>query len=331
MFAPRVKDTLRRAWYGLWFQPYDPLPAAVFRISLGVLFSAMYLALYPNWDRYFAPQGVLSLQDPTLPPLADDWWSLFYWLPHVPVRVFWVIGLIAALAFTIGWRVRFWTVVLLVLETSMIARNRFAINGEDLVGRMLLFYGCFAPLGATLSVDAWVARRRHVVEAGPPAGATPRIWPIRLMQINFALVYVFSLPLKLVGDEAWRNGEAIYLSVVSNMWSRVPWPQPFYGFLGTLMTFFSVAAEATFPILVWFSRTRPFTIAALASLHIGIAVVLKNVTFFSLTMVCSLFLFISANELRAGGSYLRTAWTRLRRLAASIEPGKSHESPITHH
>jgi hypothetical protein len=323
MLAARVAGVLRRAWNRLWFAPYDPLPAGLFRISIGTLFTVMYVALYPNWDRYFGPDGVLSLSDRTVYQVPEDWWSLFYWFPHVPFRLFWVLGLIAAVGFTVGWRTRLWTVVLFVLETSMIARNRYAINGEDLVGRMLLLYGCFAPLGAALSVDAWLARRK---------GATPsrpRIWPIRLMQLNFAAVYVFSLPLKLTDDPAWTNGQAIYYSMVSNMWSRNPWPQHFYGFASPVMTFFSIAAEGSFPLLVWFSRTRPFAIAALAGLHIGIAVMLKNVTFFSLTMVCALCLFPSAAELRSLRSRLQTTWTRARRLIASLELGRSHDGQVT--
>ena len=102
------------------------------------------------------------------------------------------------------------------------------------------------------------------------------------------------------------------------MWGRVPWPQAFYGVLGTTMTFFSIVVEGTFPLLVWFARTRPYVILALASLHLGIAVMLKNVTFFSLAMVCSLFLFASAAELRLLGTSLRTLGMKIRRIWTSI-------------
>jgi hypothetical protein len=330
MSAPwlnRLAGALARGWNRLWFQTYDPLPAGLFRISLGLLLTAMYLALWPNWARYFALDGVLSLNDPTLPPMSDDWWSLFYWLPEVPFHLFWVLGLVAALAFTVGWKTRFWTVVLFALETSMIARNRWGINGEDLTGRMLLFYSCFAPLGAAVSVDAWLARRRaRKTEA--PAPSSPRIWPIRLMQINIAAVYVFSLPAKLRDDVAWLNGEAIYYSVVSNMWSRVPWPQLFYGPLSTFMTYFTLVAEASVPLLVWFSRTRPFVVAAIASLHLGIAIMLKNVTFFSLTMVCGLFVFVSSTQVRWVWARLQTLGKRLRGFLSSIELGRSGSGQI---
>jgi hypothetical protein len=311
MSAPpltRAGRLIARAWNRLWFAPYDPLPAGVFRIALGLLLTAMYLVISPNWERYFSPDGVLSLNDPTLPPLADDWWSLFHLLPGVPLRLFWVLGLVAAVAFTAGWKTRFATVVLFAMETSMIARNRWAINGEDLVGRMLLFYGMFAPLGAALSVDAWLARRKAARAGVQPAAAQPRIWPIRLMQLNIAAVYLISLPAKLTDDVAWLNGQAIYFSVVSNMWSRVPWPRPFYGVLGNVMTYFTIVAEGSVPLLIWFRRTRPFVVAAIASLHLGIAIMLKNVTFFSLTMVCAFCVFLSSAQ-------VQWIWARVRALA----------------
>jgi hypothetical protein len=315
--------TLSAAWNRFWFQPYDPLPAGLFRIAFGALLTLMYAALYPNWDRYFGVDGVMSLNDPGLPPIVEDWWSAFVWLPHVPFRVFWAIGFVAAIAFTVGWLTRVWTIVLLVIETSMVARNGFAINGEDLVGRMLLFYGCFAPLGGALSIDAWLKSRRK-----DPTPLAQSIWPIRLMQINFALIYVISLPIKIASDDAWTNGEAIYLSVVSNLWGRVPWPRPFYGVLGTISTAFAVLAEGTFPLLVWFSRTRPVVLLTLASLHIGIAVMLKNVTFFSLSMVCAVFLFPSEAEIRAAQAHCRQTWIRFRRLWTSLSFGRSDHGPV---
>jgi hypothetical protein len=301
---------LSRVWNRLWFTPYDPLPAALFRISFGAILTLVYLALFPNWARYFGANGVLSINQKLFDDSSDAW-SLFHWFPALPFLSFWVLGLAAAIGFTVGWHTRLCCIMLFILEQAMINRNRFAINGEDLVGRMLLFYGCFAPLGRTLSVDALLARRR----GRAASGGTPQIWPVRLMQINFAAIYAFSLPVKLM-DESWRSGEAVYLSLASNMWGRLTWVQPFYGWLGVTMTWLSILAEALFPVFVWHHRTRPYMLAAAAALHVGIAVMLKNVTFFSLCMVCGLCLFPSAAEMRAWAGRLVDVWHRYIRRAA---------------
>src|SRR5262249_55228846 len=146
-------------------------------------------------------------------------WSLFYWAePWVPVRVFWYLAVLAAIGFTVGWQTRLCTVLLWVFELSMAHSNRMFVNGENSVFVMLLFYGCFAPFGHSLSVDRWLKDRRQRTGT-PVAEELPMIWPVRLMQINLALIYVISLPHKL-SYEVWQphDARAIYLSVLSDLW-----------------------------------------------------------------------------------------------------------------
>ena len=161
--------------------------------------------------------------------------------------MWWGIGFLASLAFTVGWQTRLATIALYVLEMSMIHCNRFIINGEDLVFRVLLLYSCFAPLNASLSVDRWLRDQRLKARGKPMEAPRPLIWPIRLMQINIALIYVISLPNKLVDDIAWRNGDAIYLVMTSNLWSRGIWPQLYYGWLGKVATYWTILTRGIVP------------------------------------------------------------------------------------
>jgi hypothetical protein len=164
------------------------------------------------------------------------------------------------------------------------------VNGEDLVVRMLLFYSCFAPLGAALSVDA--ARR-------PPPVRPPQIWGVRLIQINLCLVYVFTQSHKVFGDVVWRNGDAMYYTMVSRVWSRWPWPGLYYdGAVSALSTWASLLVEIGFPIAVWFGRVRVWAVLAAAVLHLVIALALANVGFFNLSMVCSFCAFLTTDDLR---------------------------------
>lgn len=233
-------------WKTFWFDRFDPLPLALFRIALGTLILWMFICLYTSWERYYAMSGVLSINNPALPASEVDWWSIFYWTRSLlPVQAIWCLGLGASVGFTNGWQTRTCTILLYIIVTSMIHSNRWVINGEDLVFRMLLFYGCFATLDQTLSIDHWrKTRRPATTEISPSRG--PVAWPIRLMQINIVLVYAISLPNKLMDDIAWRNGNAIYLAMVSNMWSRFPWPGLFYSrILSKLFTYGTIVVEAT--------------------------------------------------------------------------------------
>jgi hypothetical protein len=278
-------------WKRFFFSPFDPLPLAMFRISLGLLILGAYLCLAPNWHDYYSDTGIGG-------PYID-WWSIFYFTNGIiPLNLFWWMAVAASIGFTLGYQTRVCTIILYILEVSMIHSNRMIANGEDFTFRMLLFYSCFTDLGKALSLDAWIKAKKQSLIAND-SSTWPMAWPIRLMQINFALIYVISLPNKLAYDPAWLNGDAVYLSIVSNLWGRWPWPSLFYGGgLSQILTYLTLLAEGTFPVLVWFDKTRMYVIALVASLHLGIAVMLQNATFFTLSMVATLWIFIPGTMLR---------------------------------
>jgi hypothetical protein len=93
--------------------------------------------------------------------------------------------------------------------------------------------------------------------------------------------------------------------MVNHTWSRWPWPAMFFpAWTSGLATFGSLLLESAFPVLVWFEPFRLPLVLALALLHLVIAVVLQNVTFFSLAMVSALCLFLTTDDLR------RLGWRR---------------------
>jgi hypothetical protein len=269
-----------------------------------VLIFLTLIALLPSWDFFYSAQGVCK-RLPGQPVGMQEWASLFYYAEGIiPAKALGWLGILTAASFTVGFQTRACTIFLFLLVCSMVNTCRSSINGEDLVYRMLLFYSCFAPLGQSLSVDSW--RRRG--DASPP----PRIWPVRLMQINFALIYIFTQTRKVYGDPVWMGGDAMYYTMVNTTWSRFPWPMLFANPLVTkLTTYGSLVIELAFPLLVWFRPFRLSVIALLAAVHIGIAVGLQNVTFFSLAMVAALWIFVPAADTRRLGRSV-SRWLSLR-------------------
>jgi hypothetical protein len=296
---------LWRVWDRFWFSRIDPVSASVCRICLGGLLVCFYVANAPNWERYYAADGVtgVSVLDPTRAQQSP--WNVFAWTEGVvPLGAFWWLGLFCAVCFTIGLNTRLSTVVLFVLQTSLVHANRAAANGEDLTFRMLLFYGIFAPLNDTLAVDSWLEQKFRK----EPRTDVPLAWPIRLMQLNILLVYVISVPYKLAIEGAWWDGTAIYWTMMNATWCRHPgwllwaqWP------VSALATYGTLFVEGLFPILVWFRRTRLVALAAVAAMHLGIALMLQNVSVFTLSMVCSLWLFVPPETTRRLGAALRSA------------------------
>jgi hypothetical protein len=209
----------------------------------------------------------------------------------------------------------------------MIHRSPYVVNGEDLVLRMVLLYGIFAPLGGAWSVDAWLRSSKGSPlrsSKGSPLRSSkgsrnvslqPQIWAIRMLQINFALVYMISLPYKIGQDVDWLTGDAFHWTVASDMW-WIPGflPEISYAFGGAIrkaLTWGTLLVEGLFPILVCIPRTKLWAIASVTSLHIGIAILVPNVTFFSLSMLCGFCLFLPPETIRQAATYLGTMFNPL--------------------
>lgn len=291
-------------WNHFWFRRFDPLSVGLFRIFLGSLMLIMFAASYPGWVSFYDADGILSLNDPDLDPYRQPvGWSLFALTQDLlPTMFWWWFGTLVTISFIAGLATRLCTISLFLLVCSMVNRTPVMVNGEDLVFRMLLFHGMFAPLGHSLSLDAWLRRRwrrRAGLEDAPPR---PMIWAIRMMQINVALIYVISLPFKLADDAAWLQGDAIYWTLASDMWSRGWFPEMGYrwgGAFSKLATYGTILIEGQFPILVCFRRTRLLAIGLVTSLHLGIAVMVPNVALFTLSMVCAFWIFMPPATTRA--------------------------------
>ena len=83
--------------------------------------------------------------------------------PGLFTATYLLMGLLALL-FTLGWRTRLVTPVLLVLWVSLTQQNPLGTDAGDVVVRLVLLYVCFADLSAHWSLDA---RRRTRAAARP--------------------------------------------------------------------------------------------------------------------------------------------------------------------
>jgi hypothetical protein len=180
------------------------------------------------------------------------------------------------------------------------------VYGGDVVLRLLAFGVALGPSGRALSVDA-------LRERGP-ARATMPAWPIRLLQIQSALIYFTSGVAKLHGS-SWRDGSAIAaaLSVppiarfdLTSILARAP-------VVPRVMGWLTVAWEIGFPLLVFSSRLgRRLALRVGVAFHLGIIVFLR-IHWFGHLMILSYLAFQPAEA-------FDRAELRLRRLARCI-PG----------
>ncbi|MCA9058148.1 MAG: hypothetical protein KDA85_06595, partial [Planctomycetaceae bacterium] len=284
----------------------DARPLALFRMLSGLLCVCMFLASAPNWNRFYAADGIISLASTDLHNTrVNSNLGLFYWTEGlVPIETWWFVCVAFSVMFLVGWKTRWATVGLYVMVESLLHRNPYLANGEELVLRMCLLYMFFANLGAVWSIDALLAKRRGHVRPHLLPG-----WPVRMMQINVALIYVISLPYKLAQDPGWVTGDALHWTIASDMWgpSEYPWLTLCCGgWLRKGITFGTVLVEAFFPLCVWFRSTRRIAILTIAALHLGIAAMIPNVTYFTLSMVCTFPAFLAAEDV----DLLHRLWCR---------------------
>jgi Vitamin K-dependent gamma-carboxylase len=288
-------------WNKVWFSECDPLPAAVCRIAVGLLMLYSFTGMSQNWERFFAPEGSLSLIDLDLAERRPNYgWNIFAWTENtLPTMAWWYIAYATIIALIVGFQTRIATILFFIILSSIIHRNPIVVNGEDMVVRLLLLYGMFSPWGEALSVDSLLKLyyRPNSVRRSFP------VWAIRLMQVNIMLIYVISLPYKFAQDIGWLTGDALHWTVSGDMWwMRGFLPEitlAFGGLIRKMLTWGTVLIEGLVPLGVCFRRTQHLAVLAMMSLHFGIALLVPGVTLFTLSMVAASTLYIPPTTYRA--------------------------------
>jgi hypothetical protein len=243
--------------------------------------------------------------------IGASYWSVWFhvtdptWMVVTHVFICVVIFL-----FTIGCCTRVTSVLTWLAALSYIQRSPVTLFGGDTMMNLLLLYLMLAPCGAALSVDRllarwWTVRRarqagRPVPDWEPPQLTPSATFALRLIQINFCIIYLASGTSKLLGGN-WWNGTAVYYTMAN--YEFAPLRNTFYlnflrgicqnRFVWEVMmaggSYATLALEIGLPFLVWNRRLRPLLVFCSLSLHIFIAVFMGLVAFSLLmaTMVVS--------------------------------------------
>ncbi len=288
-----VRENIRRLRYPFsdqfWFRKEPVHSLALFRVLFGTYLVVMFGMSFFNWQRFYGPDGVVPL------PYA---WSSETHLSYSLFTLFdsseWVWFLYAlccffSVAYLLGFASRTSAVALTILQSSMMHRAPMLVNGQDQVAVLFLFLSCFAPLGATFSVDARFSRAN--TDVAP-------VWPQRLMQVILALLYLACGPTKMTADSTWMDGSAVYFVTFSDSWFRYHDVQLFHSlWISRLFVFATLFLETAFAFLVWFPKLRRLMTYGMMALHLGIAFTLAPaVMYFNLVMIPALTLFVPLSD-----------------------------------
>ena len=277
---------LGSGWNRFWFAPQETSTLALFRIAFGLLATFWTLSLLPNLFVFFGPDGIM----PTYPQAGRGAWGILAISNSKPfVVLVFAATLLGSLALTVGLRTRFAAIVVYLGILAFERRNPLIGNsGDELIGCLALLCA-LAPSGVALSLDRLRTAPGRFWEF--PARAP---WALRLIQIQLSVVYLSAVWQKLQG-ELWRNGTAVSYALRITDVQRFAPPDllTHSTMLSELLTFGTLALEASLGILVWNRVARPWVLALGVSMHLGIDFFVL-VGFFSFAMIVAYIAFVPA-------------------------------------
>lgn len=249
-----TSGSFKKAWDRFFFTPISPLPLAWFRIFYGTCVTVTLLLLHSEWLDWFGvhawvTRSTMARVEPgvrldlfSVIPQDDRWIAAFFW-----------IFLVFALMLTAGLWTRVSSVFVFLCLTSIQQRNLYILNGGDVFLRVTGFFLMFAPAGAALSLDRWIAIRRGR-QGSEPKPILP--WAQRMIQFELAFLYFTSAWWKLKGH-TWVNGTALYYVFHLHALARFPLPDwiraPVLLKIGGWMT---ILFEFCLGVFIWIPRFR---------------------------------------------------------------------------
>ena len=280
-------NRLRRpSWQRFLFEPRSVGPMVLLRVGWGAVTALWALSLLPDVDP-FLTTGALRYERPT----PDGAWNPLAGIggSGAPLATCAVL-VVAAAATMVGYRTRLTSAVAVLCLLALQRTNPTVFNSGDLALRLVGVAVALSPCGLRWSLDAARARRRLGYRRRPPPWRAP--WALRLLQLQLALGYLLSAVAKLRG-ETWHDGTAVGRALRIEDLQRfvVPGWVLDQDAVVHLLTWGTVAFEASFVVLVWSRRLRPWVLGAGVLFHLGIDLTL-DIGWFSIVMVLGYLAFL---------------------------------------
>lgn len=318
-----IVEAVDRAWARLWFESRPTSPLELARIGIGAALFVNYALATPFLFDFWGDEGPLP-RSLFFNAGAFTWKQsvLFYTTAPWQLVAFHAVFLFSALCLVVGWRTRWVKWLVLIGQLSYDRRDPVFAYGVDQIAACLLFILCLAPIGRAISLDRVRevrAAKRTNIDARPSPYSSP--WAgacTRLMQLQMAILFLFSALQKIRGND-WWNGDAIWFvfSLQENYY------RPLLGFLArhywlvNVATYATIFIELGFPFLIWQRRSRPYMLAAAVFLHLNIAI-LMGMPYFSSVMIMGHMSFVRPQWLARLGQ----AWKRRMGGMEMIYDGK---------
>jgi hypothetical protein len=256
---------LSRAWNAFWLTPVSAKPMGLFRILYSLIVLAHWL---PRWR--YVPE-LFSTESWHSPYLFYTWgYDITPPSPAIAYVIYMML-LLAASLFLIGWHTKLANVVLLVCYTYLDLVESNNIKAYDRVMMLEAVAMLVAFPGAAFSLDAWRERRRADAPQAT-ADITRPIYGARLLCFLFCTIYFFAGLKKAFFTPHWWDGGVLFYALLDRRNALTP--------IGVALTRFPwlVAAlaaatavwELLFPMMVWWRRVVPWWLLGGVLFHLGI-------------------------------------------------------------
>ena len=290
-------------WNRFFFSQTDASALCLFRIFMGFFLFLNGISLVEDIEYWFGT-GANSLV-----PLADSLSfyrgfriNLFKLMSPTETSA-WIILLTyitSSFSLMVGYKTKISTIISFILLVSLQNRNYVILNSGDTILRCMLFVLIFAPSNVKYSVDAWLAKMHGII----PETKIP-ILTVRLLQLQFSLVYLATTLFKLKGYD-WVDGTAVYYTSRLVNFQRMPIPLIFdFVFLVQMATWSALIIEFAMGTLIWVKEFRKWVLLAGLILHLGIEVTM-SIGFFEWVMISAYVLFLEPYEFRFFISWFRS-------------------------
>lgn len=272
------------------------------RIGLGLAILVIFIPLTPHLEELYGDDGWVSRKAFETLRLEDGWYSaLAYCHGSTILMVVHASFLTTAVAFTMGWAVRWVKWPLWLLYVSYLNRSPALVYGVDLLIANLLLVVCIAPVGR------W------------PTGPRARVCLI-LVRWQMALVFFFTAVQKLRG-ELWWSGDAVWVALNNTEFSHTAITEGLaqHFWLVNVATHAALLFELAYPFLIWGCRTRAWMLIAAITFHLGTAV-LFGLYLFAWVAIVGHLSFVPTRLIEAARALLQLERDRvLLRIACNSE------------
>jgi hypothetical protein len=285
------------------------------RIIFGLLLIFNWYMIWSYLDVFWGVDGLISLKT-SLEYGSSIRFSLFDFMPNDPrvPALLALVNLFAGVGVTLGLFTRTSMVVAFMTLLSFQNRNDFILNSGDIVLRNILFFMMFSAAGRAYSLDRWIQAVRFGKSATP---VMERPWALRLIQIQFCVIYIATVLFKIKGSH-WVDGTAVYIATRLDEFVRVPVPLLNNLALIKVMTWSTLVVELAMGTLVWFKDLRYWVLLAGIGLHLGIELVM-SIPMFEWVMITTMLSLVDPYDIIRIEKYLRETVSKFRYRFSKME------------